>query len=120
MDFAIWGKVKKGKSRGKLLGFPTANFPLHRNISQGIYISKSTISKKIYHSVTFIGNAKTYGEKDLKVETHILNFNLNIYGKYLSVRLFKKIRENIKFENEKMLIDQIKKDIAKTKLYFNL
>src|SRR4030042_2143291 len=100
----IEGKVKKGKKRGKVLGFPTANFALHKKIEQGIYISNTIFENKEYHSVTFIGNATTYGEKDVKAETHILNFNENIYTKWISVRLIKKIRGNKKFTSEKELV----------------
>ena len=114
----IWGKVIKGMQRGKTLGFPTANFPLHKNIDEGIYISNISFEGKVYPSVTFIGNAKTYSENDIKVETYILDFNSNIYGKWVSVKLIKKIRRNKKFKSEKKLINQIKKDIKKARLFF--
>lgn len=114
----IWGKVKKGKNRGKLLGFPTANFLLHKKIEQGIYVSKTIFENKEYHSVTFIGNAATFSEKDIKAETYILDFDKNIYGKWISVKLIKKIRGNKKFAQEKELIGQMNKDLEIAKKYF--
>ena len=119
-QIVLWGKVKRGSKRGKLLGFPTANFSLHKNISQGIYVSQTKFLGKVYQSVTFIGNAKTFGEKDIKAETYILNFNKNLYGKFITVKLLKKLRGNKKFKSEKDLIRQIKKDIESTMKYFNL
>ena len=95
----LWGKVKKGSKRGKFLGFPTANFSLHKKINQGIYISQTKFLGKIYQSVTFIGNAKTFGEKDIKAETYILNFNKNLYEKFITVKLLKKLRGNKKFKS---------------------
>jgi len=99
----LWGKVKKGSKRGKLLGFPTANFSLHKNISQGIYVSQTKFLEKVFPSVTFIGNAKTFGEKDIKAETYILNFNKNLYGKFITIKLLKKLRGNQKFKSERDL-----------------
>ena len=119
-QIVLWGKVKKGSKRGKLLGFPTANFSLHKKIQQGIYVSQTKFLGKVFQSVTFIGNAKTFGEKDIKAETYILNFNKNLYGKFITIKLLKKIRGNKKFKSEKDLIRQIKRDLDATKKYFNL
>ena len=116
--YLIWGKVREGKKRGKKLGFPTANFVLHKKIEQGIYISIAIFEDREYHSVTFIGNATTYGEKDVKAETYILDFSKNIYGKWISVRLLKKIRENKKFKSEYELIKRMNKDLEIVKKYF--
>ncbi len=116
----LWGKVKKGSKRGKLLGFPTANFSLHKKIQQGIYVSETKLLGKVFQSVTFIGNAKTFGEKDIKAETYILNFNKNLYGKFITVKLLKKIRGNKKFKSEKELIKQMNKDVEATRKYFQL
>lgn len=115
----FWGKVKKGKQRGKSLGFPTANIALHKKIPEGIYASKVKINKKVYLSATFIGSAETFGEKDYKAETYILDFSGNIYGKWVSIKLLKKIRgnEKFKFNSEKELIIQMKKDIEEIKKY---
>lgn len=114
----IWGKVRQGSKRGKLLGFPTANFLIHKNLSQGVYVSQTKFIGKIYQSATFIGNAKTFGEKDIKAETYILDFNKNLYGKFISVTLLKKLRENLMFKSEKDLIKQMNKDLEDTKKYF--
>ncbi len=114
----IWGKVRKGSKRGRLLNFPTANFLLHRKLQQGIYVSNTKFMGKTYQSITFIGNAKTFGEDDIKAETFILNFNKSIYGKFICVTLIKRLRENIKFNSEKDLIKQMNKDLEDTKNYF--
>lgn len=113
----LWGKVKKGSKRGKLLGFPTANFSLHKKIQQGIYVSQTKFLGKVFQSVTFIGNAKTFGEKDIKAETYILNFNKNLYGKLITVKLLKKLRGNKKFKSEEELIKQMNKDVKMAELH---
>lgn len=113
----LWGKVKKGSKRGKLLGFPTANFSLHKKIQQGIYVSQTKFLGKVFQSVTFIGNATTFGEDEVKAETYILNFNKNLYGKFITVKLLKKIRGNKKFKSEKELIKQMNKDLEDTRKF---
>jgi riboflavin kinase/FMN adenylyltransferase len=116
----FWGKVTSGKKRGKGLGFPTANINLHKKIKEGIYISQATLNKKNYPALTFIGMAKTFGEKDINAETYFLTFNGNIYGKWVSVRLLRKIRENQKFESAAKLALQMKKDRKEAEKYFKI
>ncbi|MCL5113612.1 MAG: riboflavin kinase [Patescibacteria group bacterium] len=127
--FKLRGKVKKGKNRGKFLGFPTANINLHKKIPQGIYASTVKIDSprfageagnKKYIAATFIGSAKTFNESEYKAESYILDFNQNIYGKWVTVTLLKKLRGNKKFGSEQELIDQMKQDILATRKFFNL
>jgi riboflavin kinase / FMN adenylyltransferase len=111
IQFLVWGKVKSGSKRGRLLGFPTANIVLHKNIPEGVYISKVKVDRHWFSALTFVGAAKTFGEKNKKVESYILNFDRNIYEKWITVKLFQKIRDNIKFSSEKELVEQMKKDL---------
>src|ERR1035437_8467982 len=107
----IWGKVRMGNKSGKSLGFPTANIPLHKNIADGVYLSEVKIDGNSFSALTFVGAAKTFGERKKWVESYVLNFKKNIYGKWITVRLFKKIRGNIKFKFEKERVEQMKKDL---------
>ena len=122
MDNTIlfWGKVIKGKRRGKSRGYPTANIELHRNVTHGIYISKAIVSQKEYFALTFIGSNKTFNEHDIKAETYFINAKPNVYGKWLTVKLLKKIRDNKKFKSTKELITQMKKDLIIAKIYFKI
>ena len=97
MEF-FWGKVRHHNQRGRKLGFPTANINLRKNISEGIYISHAKLGNSIYQALTFIGQAKTFNEKRFHAETYILDFKQNMYGKWISVKLLKKIRNNEKFD----------------------
>ena len=130
----FWGKVRKGKGRGKTLGFPTANIVLHRRIAEGVYISKAKV-KGIWHpSLTFIGAAKTFGEKKVQAETYIM-FGLapalpagrperwktksrDMYGRWVSIKLLKKLRGNKKFANASELVKQMKEDEKQANKYF--
>ncbi|MCL5435065.1 MAG: riboflavin kinase [Patescibacteria group bacterium] len=117
--FTFRGKVKKGKERGKVLGFPTANIALRKNIPEGIYASIVKIDNKEYFAATFIGSAKTFNETDYKAESYILDFDKNIYGKPITVTLFKFLRGNKKFNSEEKLISQMKQDILAVRKFFN-
>ncbi len=116
----FWGKVKSGEKRGRKLGFPTANLSLTKEIPEGIYIAKAKIKEKWHPALTFIGKAKTFNGKEYQAETYFLLFNQNIYGKWISVRLLEKIRENKKFTSEKELIKAMQKEKQEAKKYFNL
>lgn len=115
--YQFWGKVRKGKKRGKRLGFPTVNIKLWKKIPEGIYISQTKIRGKIYPSLTFIGSAKTFNETAHKAETYILSFNTPLYHTWISVGLLKKIRNVQKFNSKEDLIKQIQKDIKKAKSF---
>ncbi len=116
----IRGKVRKGKQRGASLGFPTANIKLHKNIEEGIYISQATHNKQSLPALTFIGNAKTFGETEILAETHFLTISDDLYGRWISIHLIKKIRENRKFASTSQLIKQMQKDRKIARLHFNL
>lgn len=116
--YKFWGKVRRHNQRGKKLGFPTANVNLNKIIPEGIYISKAKVNNLVYPALTFIGTVKTFGETKFHSETYILDFNQNIYGKWISVELVKKIRDNKKFSSRKRLIKQMKKDEQAAIKYF--
>lgn len=116
--YLLKGIVRKGKKRGKKLGFPTANIDIVEHIPSGIYISKTKLEEKTYASLTFIGEAKTFNEKDYQAETWILDFNEDIYGKEISINLIQHIRKNEKFDSPQTLITQMKEDEKMARNYF--
>lgn len=120
MMYKFWGKVRKANLRGKKLGFPTANVNLTKDMPEGIYISQAKIANIVYPSLTFIGKVKTFNEKKFLAETYILDFNENIYNKWISVSLIKKIRNNQKFNSVKDLVQQMRKDEEVARKYFKL
>lgn len=117
--YSIIGKVIPGKNRGNKLGFPTANIePIDNYVipKNGVYITNTIIDSKRYMSATDIGYNPTFDEDILKIETYILNFEGNIYGKSLEIEFVDFLREDIKFESKEALIEQMKKDIKIIKL----
>ena len=117
-NFYVQGRVIKGQGRGKKIGFPTANiiFPNDRiTPKRGVYKSSVTYNNMSYNSITNIGVNPTFGDGALvNFETHILDFDNDIYGEEIRVELSNFIRNEKKFSNVNELIKQIKKDILAT------
>lgn len=115
--YRIRAKVIKGDQRGVLLGFPTANLNITNQIlpKRGVYKTKTIIEGNSYLSVTNIGFKPTFNNKEIKlcVETHLLDFNQNLYGEKISVDFIKYLREEKKFQSKEELINQIFSDIKK-------
>lgn len=113
-DYSVIGKVIKGDNRGTDLGFPTANIELIDNYiipKNGVYMTNTIIDNKKYISATNIGYNPTFGNKNLKFETHILDFEDDIYNKTIEVEFNSFIRDDIKFNDINDLIHQMKLDI---------
>ena len=118
------GKVVHGRGIGKLVGSPTANLEVSTkdNIPMpGVYISSVFWNEKTYYSITHIGKRPTIdNDESISVEVHILNFNQDIYGENLLVRLYTKLREPQKFGDLSALLDQIRRDCIATRKFFGL
>lgn len=116
--FTIKGVVIAGNKRGRALGFPTANINIKKGFLEGIYLSETDIDKKLYPSLTFIGEAKTFAQTEYLSETYILDFQQDIYNKIITVKISKKIRENKKFDSIEELVIQMKEDEKVARKYF--
>jgi riboflavin kinase/FMN adenylyltransferase len=117
------GIVVEGKKRGKALGFPTANLDLQKEIldslEEGVYVSKVWLRGEVFQGVTHIGSVETFDEKKKMVETHILDFDRDIYGQILKINLLKKIRKPKKFDNVEKLKERITKDVLFAREFLN-
>lgn len=114
----IEGKVIRGQNRGKQLGYPTANVLVPQDIQQGIYISLLTFANDPYPALTFVGDAKTFGENTVQAETYILDFDADIYDQEVRIELVEKIRDNMKFTSVDELIKQMDNDRQVAENYF--
>jgi len=118
-NYEIEGTVIKGHSRGKSLGFPTANIKTENEIiPQGVFISQTRIGLKTFSSMTNVGSQPTFKQKGMHIESYIIDFEEELYGKPIALGFLKKIRDEIKFRSPADLIRQIEKDLATTKKFF--
>jgi len=110
-NYAIRGEVIHGNELGRTLGFPTANIWADDNMilpPNGVYVTYCIIDGNRYDSITNIGNKPTIGEFQKNLETNVLDMELNLYGKTITVEFLEMIRTEQKFGT----IDALKKQIA--------
>ena len=122
-SYSISGKVIYGDQLGREIGVPTANLELHRlrTALSGVYAVNVKIdnSNEWLQGIANVGCRPTINDSIKAIlEVHILNFDKNIYGKRITVRFLKKIRDEIKFESIEILKSQIFKDLDIVKIYF--
>ena len=118
--FRLSGDVQEGCHRGGLLGIPTANLHLPDRIlpPAGVYASMTAMELVSRPSITYIGQSPTFGGGDIRIETHVFDFNGNIYGNRLCVDLICMIRTDRVFKGEEELVHQMKEDILQAKQVF--
>lgn len=111
--FSIAGIVRKGKMLGRQLGFPTMNIQNNNVIypSDGVYITKTYIKDKEYRSMTYVA--------DPIIETFLIGYNIFHYNFEIKVDFFKKIRDNLIFNDMDLLKHQIEQDLIKTEHFYN-
>lgn len=118
--YEIEGEVIKGKSRGKTLGFPTANIKTSNEVTPGgVFFSEVYFDGKRYPSLTNIGIRPTFHQKDINIETYLLRFDADLYGKKIRICFLKRIRDEINFDSAEALTHQIQKDIQAAEIFFS-
>lgn len=109
--FSLSGKVIHGEKRGRELGYPTANIEIYNSYPiNGIFLVNILFEDKKLFGLASWGNKPTFSGLDHVLEVNILDFESDIYGKQLKVIFIDKIRDQIKFDNQDELIEQMNKD----------
>ena len=113
--YSIEGKVERGEGVGARLGYPTANMSIPDNClvpMDGIYATVSILDGNRYYSITSIGERPTFEFADRKhvIETYIMDFNKNLYGKVIEIFFVEWMRCQEAFVNEDALIAQMQVD----------
>lgn len=112
--FYLKGVVTEGKQLGRTFGFPTANIKVDEDIivpKWGVYRTNVTVDGKCYKSITNVGNNPTIKGDSLRVETHLLDVQLHLYGKTIRIDFLDHIRDEIKFDSLDALMKQVLSDI---------
>lgn len=121
--YELRGVVVAGAGRGKPMGIPTANLQNSEGVlpAAGVYISNLVLNGEIFPAVTNVGLKPTFGQAPAPtVETHVLNFGQDLYGKNIRVRFLKRLRGEHKFRGVDELKKQIELDIQQAKQHFKL
>jgi riboflavin kinase/FMN adenylyltransferase len=116
--YTLTGTIVQNKRIGRRIGFPTANIEAdtRRAIpADGVYATFAFVGGAAYRAVTNIGtNPSVLGEK-LTIETHLIDFNADIYGQQLTIAFRKRLRGEAMFDSLDALKEQIRLDVEETK-----
>lgn len=119
-NYEIGGEVVVGNRLGRKLGFPTSNIVIDTTMvtpPNGVYVTYVDYNGKRYPAVTNVGHKPTIGEYGKNVETHIFNFDKELYGKKIIVEFLKKMRDEVKFDSVGELSEQIVRDCREAEEY---
>lgn len=110
---SITGNVIKGKQIGRTIGFPTVNLNYNKEYilpKGGVYYTVVEYNSYLYKAITNIGYNPTVEGGKLSVETHIVNFDKQIYGETVKINFISRIRDEVKFNTIGELKQQLVKD----------
>jgi riboflavin kinase/FMN adenylyltransferase len=114
LPYFIMGHVLRGRNIGSKLLYPTINIGTDKDklqLPEGVYATITEIEGVKYASVTNCGSKPTFDEAAYGIETHIIGFEGDMYGKTVIITFLKRLREIKKFENAESLKAQIWIDI---------
>jgi len=116
--FSLEGRVVLGDRRGRTLGFPTANTrvqPEQAMPKDGIYATIAYRDDRPLPSVTNIGVRPTFDGAKRLVETYIMGYDDDLYGKKLKIDLVARLRDEMKFNSAEELKEQMGRDVEKAR-----
>ena len=118
--YQLSGRVRHGDKRGRSIGFPTLNMRVLNHIApaRGVYVVQvHGLSDKPLGGVANLGARPTVKGTENRLETHLFDFNEDVYGRYICVELLTFIRPEQRFDDFDKLKAQIKKDAEQGKNY---
>ncbi len=112
--YALKGVVVAGNRLGRTIGFPTANMKLYEPLKlvpgRGVYVVEAEVLGRKYRGMTNIGQRPTVGGTFTTIETHILDFDEDIYGLPLRITFLRRLRDEVHFPSLEALKEQLAKD----------
>ena len=115
------GVVERGQGRGRELGFPTANLKIDTaslELSRGVYLGQVIWEGgPAFDAVINFGLRPTFGEKEMSLELHIIDYSGDLYGKTLDISIKTRLRDERRFDGRKELIQQIQSDIKQARMF---
>ncbi|PZC46897.1 MAG: riboflavin kinase / FMN adenylyltransferase [Chloroflexi bacterium] len=117
-NFSLDGAVVHGESRGRELGFPTANISISAGRvvpPDGVYATWAIVNGVRLLSATNIGVRPTFGDNDRTVETYILDFDEDLYGRSITIEFVRRLRDELAFVSIEALKEQMSRDVDETR-----
>ena len=111
---SLSGQVIRGSQRGRQVGFPTANILIPSKLAvpaNGVYACFAWVGDERNPAVTNMGFRPTFIDSERTVETHLLNFDEDLYGVELKIEMVAYLRPEMRFDGPAALAAQIRVDI---------
>jgi riboflavin kinase/FMN adenylyltransferase len=121
------GIVEHGDHRGRSLGFPTANLRIERFAAvpaDGVYAGRVVLldewgqtdeSTQLGAAAISVGRNTTFDGQHRRVEAHILDCDIDLYGRFVGVEFDRRLRGMIRFDSVETLVEQMKRDVEQTR-----
>jgi riboflavin kinase/FMN adenylyltransferase len=118
--YYIDGTVVEGRRRGREIGFPTANLATENELvpPHGVYATTLTVDGVVHPGLTNIGLRPTFSETEPTVETHVLGYQGDLYGKRVRISFVLRLRDERRFEDVDALRAQIDADQRRAERLF--
>ena len=118
--YYIDGEVVEGRRRGREIGFPTANLQTDNELvpPDGVYATTMAVDGVVHAGLTNIGMRPTFGETVRTIETHLLKFDGDLYGKRVRLAFVQRLRDERRFEDVDALRAQIEADRRRAERLF--
>ena len=118
--YSLFGKVIKGDGRGKKIKIPTANLEIWKERAipaEGVYACLAHFQDRTWYAVTNIGVRPTFEKTPVapRVETHLIDFDQEIYGEQMEIEFIERIRSELRFDDKDQLVSQIRSDIIQAR-----
>ena len=121
--FELRGKIAHGAAVGSGMRVPTANLETPNDLlpRPGVYVSLLSVEGRRHPAVTNIGVRPTItgGDGPTTIETHVLDFDGDVYGRDVGVEFLLRLRDERRFSGRDALVSQIRKDIARARRFFS-
>jgi riboflavin kinase / FMN adenylyltransferase len=114
-NYKLSGPVVHGFERGRTIGFPTANISVAADRALpalGVYATHAHVGGRKFMGATNIGRRPTFDAGHISIETHLLDFEGDLYGERMEVEIVHRLRGEVAFDNVEELTAQIRKDVA--------
>ncbi|VAW15878.1 FMN adenylyltransferase / Riboflavin kinase [hydrothermal vent metagenome] len=113
----VTGPVLAGEKRGRTLGFPTANMALEAgvDVANGSYAVRAFFNGSAYDGAAYLGTRPVFGGEQEILETHLFDFDGDLYGKDLTVELVEYLRGDMDFPSVEALTQAIAEDCRKAR-----
>ena len=117
-EYSVTGIVSEGRKVGSTIGFPTVNIKIEKDkhrLKDGVYAGKTEIDGKEYATIINYGARPTFDLSEKLIEAHIVDYSGVLYGKTLTLRFSRFLRNIVKFSSSEELKKQLEKDLLEVR-----